>query len=64
MEKHPTRNTLRPLLLLVALLFVAQPMTVQAQDAANIAEAVDTNRSGWVASVLHWYDAHMNYLAA
>ncbi len=63
MEKHPTRNTLRPLLLLVALLFVAQPMTVQAQDAANIAEAVDTNRSGWVASVLHWYDAHMNYLA-
>ena len=63
MEKHPTRNTLRPLLLLVALLFVAQPMTVRAQDAANIAEAVDTNRSGWVASVLHWYDAHMNYLA-
>ena len=63
MEKHPTRNTLRPLLLLVALLFVTQPMTVQAQDAANIAEAVDTNRSGWVASVLHWYDAHMNYLA-
>jgi membrane protein DedA with SNARE-associated domain len=51
------------LLLLVALLFVAQPMTVRAQDAANIAEAVDTNRSGWVASVLHWYDAHMNYLA-
>ena len=50
-------------LLLAALLLLAQPMDVHAQEAVNIAEAVDTNRSGWVASVLHWYDAHMNYLA-
>lgn len=37
----------------------------QAQDAAGVAEAVrgDTAASGWVASLLHWYDANMNYLA-
>lgn len=31
----------------------------------NVAEAVrgDTASTGWVASVLHWYDAHMNYWA-
>lgn len=52
----------RTFLLLAALLLLAQPMA-QAQEAGNIAEAVDTNRSGWVASVLHWYDAHMNYVA-
>ena len=52
----------KTLLLLAALLLLAQPIA-RAQEAGNIAEAVDTNRSGWVASVLHWYDAHMNYLA-
>lgn len=37
----------------------------QAQHAAGVAEAVrgDTAASGWVASLLHWYDANMNYLA-
>lgn len=37
----------------------------QAQQAAGVAEAVrgDTAASGWVASLLHWYDANMNYLA-
>lgn len=44
-------------------LFLAQPLC--AQDAAGVAEAVrgDTASSGWVASLLHWYDANMNYLA-
>lgn len=50
------------LLLLLALVF-AQPLC--AQDAAGVAEAVrgDTASSGWVAGLLHWYDANMNYLA-
>ncbi|MBR1785073.1 MAG: DedA family protein [Bacteroidales bacterium] len=36
-----------------------------AQTSSGIAEAVrgDSTGSGWVASVLHWYDAHMNYTA-
>ena len=34
-----------------------------AQEASGIAEAVDTSKSGWVADVLYWYDAHMNYAA-
>lgn len=44
-------------------LFLAQPLC--AQDATGVAEAVrgDTASSGWVASLLHWYDANMNYLA-
>lgn len=51
------------LLLLLMALFLAQPLC--AQDAAGVAEAVrgDTASSGWVASLLHWYDANMNYLA-
>lgn len=52
----------KTLLLLAALLLLAQPMA-RAQEVGNIAEAVDSNRTGWVASVLHWYDAHMNYMA-
>ena len=36
---------------------------VFAQQSVGIAEAVDTNKSGWVADVLHWYDANMNYYA-
>ncbi len=37
----------------------------QAREAAGVAEAVrgDTAASGWVATLLHWYDANMNYLA-
>ena len=37
----------------------------QAQEAGGVAEAVrgDTASTGWVASLLHWYDANMNYLA-
>ncbi len=40
-------------------------LSISAQDAAGVAEAVrgDTASSGWVASLLHWYDANMNYLA-
>ena len=34
-----------------------------AQSTVHIAESVDTTRTGWVASVLHWYDEHMNYYA-
>ena len=49
------------LILLLATLFVAKPL--MAQSTAGIAEAVDTTKSAWVADVLHWYDAHMNYLA-
>ncbi len=52
------------LLILIALCLAT---AVQAQEApvSNVAEAVrgDSASSGWVASVLHWYDAHMNYLA-
>lgn len=55
-------NSKRIFSLLALLLLLAQPIA-RAQESANIAEAVDTNRTGWVASVLHWYDAHMNYLA-
>jgi len=49
------------LIVLAALFLLAQPLA--AQTHANIAEAVDSTKSGWVADVLHWYDAHMNYVA-
>ena len=51
--------------LLLLLLAVALAPPLCAQDAAGVAEAVrgDTASSGWVASLLHWYDANMNYLA-
>lgn len=55
-------NPKRLFFLLAAVLLLAQPIT-HAQEPVNIAESVDSNRTGWVASVLHWYDAHMNYLA-
>lgn len=54
-------NLKRILFVLAALVMLAQPLAAQTES--NIAEAVDTNRTGWVASVLHWYDAHMNYYA-
>lgn len=54
-------NYKRILFVLAALVMLAQPLAAQTET--NIAEAVDTNRTGWVASVLHWYDAHMNYYA-
>lgn len=45
--------------------FLLLSTTLCAQQTSNVAEAVrgDTASSGWVASVLHWYDAHMNYTA-
>lgn len=49
-------------ILLLALFLTGMPMA-NAQNSISIAESVDTTRSGWVADVLHWYDAHMNYLA-
>jgi len=53
----------RYLFLLAAMLLLAQPVARAQQAPVNIAEAVDSTRTGWVSSVLHWYDAHMNYLA-
>ena len=49
-------------IILLAIL-MALPTVLEAQSATGVAEAVDTTKSGWVASVLHWYDAHMNYYA-
>ena len=51
-----------PLMLLAAMLF-AQPLA--AQPSAGVAEAVrgDSASTGFVADLLHWYDAHMNYWA-
>ena len=49
------------ILLLVSFLTLTRPLA--AQNAAHVAEAVDTTRTGWVADVLHWYDDHMNYYA-
>lgn len=50
-------------LLLIAMLIIGS--AAFAQQPVNIAESVrgDSSGSGWVASVLHWYDAHMNYVA-
>lgn len=46
-------------------LFTVSLPQCQAQEAGGVAEAVrgDTASTGWVASLLHWYDANMNYLA-
>ncbi len=52
----------KPWVVFALLMLLAAP-SVRAQNVAGVAEAVDTNKTGWVASVLHWYDAHMNYLA-
>ena len=51
----------RFLITLIAMMFVAAPMKAQ----GGVAEAVrgDTASSGFVATALHWYDAHMNYWA-
>ena len=54
------KNNRFALFFLVAMMAVAPVAQAQAN---HVAESVDTTRSGWVASVLHWYDAHMNYLA-
>ena len=50
---------------LFALFALHCPPSAAAQEAAGIAEAVrgDTASSGFVATALHWYDAHMNYWA-
>ena len=48
-----------PLLMLLAMLFVARPVVAQ-----GVAEAVDTVQTGWVADLVNWYDDHMNYLTA
>lgn len=55
-------NRKKTIVLLLGLFLLAQPVA-NAQNHTNIAESVDTNKSGWVANVLHWYDAHMNYFA-
>ena len=52
--------------LLMTAIFASQPMVAQTVDShVGIAEAVrgDTASSGFVADILHWYDAHMSYLA-
>lgn len=52
----------KAIFMLAALMMMAAPMA-RAQQSVGVAEAVDSTKSGWVASVLHWYDAHMNYWA-
>lgn len=52
----------KAILMSAALMMLAAPMA-RAQQSVGVAEAVDSTKSGWVASVLHWYDAHMNYWA-
>lgn len=47
----------------LAMLALMATGSVAAQETLGIAEAVDSTKSGWVADVLHWYDAHMNYYA-
>ena len=47
----------------LALMALMATGSVAAQEPLGIAEAVDSTKSGWVADVLHWYDAHMNYYA-
>lgn len=52
--------------LLMTAIFASQPMAAQTVDShVGVAEAVrgDTASSGFVADILHWYDAHMSYLA-
>lgn len=51
-----------PLLLLATLLINNR---LEAQEPVNVAEAVrgDSAGTGFVADILHWYDAHMNYWA-
>lgn len=53
----------RIFLLSLVFLLAAFRFGVSAQSTVGIAEAVDSTKSGWVADVLHWYDAHMNYYA-
>ena len=53
-------NLKRILCIAAACLLLTLPVAAQS---AGVAEAVDSTKTGWVASVLHWYDAHMNYLA-
>lgn len=50
-------------ILIIMATLTATPLI--AQDGVGVAEAVrgDTASSGFVADLLHWYDAHMNYLA-
>lgn len=55
-------NNKRIAILLFAFLMLGNSVT-KAQSNINIAESVDTTKSGWVADVLHWYDANMNYYA-
>lgn len=54
-------------LVLFMLLLAASvaPQRVAAQQSVNVAEAVrgDSAGGGFVADILHWYDAHMNYWA-
>ena len=49
-------------MVLLAML-VCTPAQLRAQASNGVAEAVrgDTTQSGFVADILHWYDAHMNY---
>ncbi len=57
---------LKKLVLFMLLLAVSvAPQRVAAQQSVNVAEAVrgDSAGGGFVADILHWYDAHMNYWA-
>lgn len=51
--------------IVVMMTMVILAMPLHAQEGGGVAEAVrgDTSATGWVAHLLHWYDANMNYLA-
>lgn len=54
------KKTICLLALMAAIIFAGNGAFAQA---SGVAESVDTTKTGWVANVLHWYDAHMNYYA-
>lgn len=63
--KITNRNLLKGMLFVALATVLLMVAPLRAQETSGVAEAVrgDTVSSGWVASLLHWYDANMNYLA-
>lgn len=55
----------KAIVLSLLLLFGVSGIAQSDPQPLTVAEAVrgDSASTGWVASVLHWYDAHMNYVA-
>ncbi len=63
--KITNRNLLKGMLFVALATVLLMVAPLRAQETSGVAEAVrgDTVSSGWVAGLLHWYDANMNYLA-